>query len=461
MTLAFRYIGLVSLFTLFALAAVGQDLGSSNKLFGSGSGGNAAKPASAPKKSSAKPASATAKNTPTKKEPRSNASAKSSQKMSGRTSATLVVKTNPQTDPGPRRFTSFSDSASKSLTPLPQSSLTPITTAEYERLIDEGNVARDERDYGAAEAAYKRAWSARNRDARPVYGLGNLYNDQQRWEDAEKAYRTAISLDPNKAVSYIALSYVLIQPIAVDDLADRYEEAEAAARKAIELAPRDPLAYDQLGVAMELRGLIGVETETAYKRAMQLDADFAPPYAHIGRLFRRRGRLVEAKDAYAKAIKLATDVPTKILVAEVMQSEQRFADSEVMLREAISEDPRNPAALLGLGRSLMAQNKLAEAETVLQQALEVSQNGYSAATMLATLHLRRKAYETAETYLFRVVTTVPSYEKRLLAQQFETVGDAYMNSGRSLAAQRAYQYALKLDPENQSLNSKLTRSRGN
>jgi len=344
--------------------------------------------------------------------------------------------------------------------PVEPGSRTPMPSGEFDLLLDQGNEFRDERDYPSAEAAYKRARAGRPRDARPVYGLGNLYSDQQRWEEAEAAYRTAIQLDPGSAVAYIALSYVLIQPIAVDNLSDRYEEAESSARKAIEFSSRDPLAYDQLGVAMELRGSIGNDTENTYKRALQLDPNFAPAYAHLGRLLRRRGRLVESNDIYSKAIKLATDVPTKILVAEVMQSEQRFADSEGLLQEALVSDPRNPAALLGLGRALMAENKLVEAEVILQRALAVSDSGYAASTMLASVYLRRKVYETAETYLFRGKASVPSYEKRLLAQQFEAVGDGYINSGRSMAAQRAYQLALDLDPDNQSLISKLARPRG-
>ena len=45
-------------------------------------------------------------------------------------------------------------------------------------------------------------------------------------------------------------------------------------------------------------------------------------------------------------------------------------------------------------------------------------------------------------------------------QQDAVATESYLNTARSLAAQRAYQYALKLDPDNPSLNSKLARARG-
>jgi superkiller protein 3 len=84
--------------------------------------------------------------------------------------------------------------------------------------------------------------------------LGNLYSDQQRWEEAERAYRTAIEIEPTAPESHIALSFVLTQPIIRANLADRYAEAEKHARRAIELDPKNAFAYDQLGVALELSG---------------------------------------------------------------------------------------------------------------------------------------------------------------------------------------------------------------
>ena len=108
----------------------------------------------------------------------------------------------------------------------------------FERAIDEGNTARDERNYVRAEGAYLRAQSLKTGDARAVYGLGNLYSDQQRWEEAERAYRTAMKMDPSSPESYIALSFVLTQPIPAADLAERYEEAEKIARRAIQLDQR-------------------------------------------------------------------------------------------------------------------------------------------------------------------------------------------------------------------------------
>ncbi len=444
-----------SLLVVLALAigASAQDLGSSNKLFG---GSKKSTPEKTAKKTPAasKPVAAKTKATP---KPKAKPTPKASTaKASGpRKPATASTKT---------KFTEFKDAQPTKVeitAGKPQRSVIESGSSSeerYEDLIESGNAARDDRNYSAAESAYKSARVLKPKDPRATYGLGNLYSDQQRWEDAENAYRAALQIDPGNAIAHVALSYVLTQPIAAPDLADRYEEAEKVARKAIQLAPANALAFDQLGASLELRGLIGAETENAYRKAIQLDPGFAPAYAHLGRLLRRRGMKQESAAAYENAIKRSNDVATLILVAEVLQSEQRYAESEQLLRRALGGDPRNPSALLLLGRALMAQSKFVEAERTLLSNLAVTTNGFAGNSLLGSLYARQGLFDRAEAALMNAARSVSPLEKRGLSMQFESVGDGFMKTGNRRAAERVYRQAITFDAENQALVGKLSKA---
>lgn len=463
----YRFFILASFLFLLSMCVAGQDLGSSNKLFGgkkkSAAPSKTAKKApakattSAAKKKPAPAAKATAKKTAPPKTTKSGAA-------SSKTTATAKPKTTPE------KFTEFKDTVikpGKGVTTQPKPVKKPETerqiTAEtanlFEDLIEEGNIARDNRNYLAAEAAYRRAISLKPRDSRAIYGLGNLYSDQQRWEKAETAYREALDIEPSSAIAHIALSYVLVQPVVAPELSARYAEAEKLARRAIQLAPSNALAFDQLGVALELRGLIGPETESAYRRAILLDSAFAPAYAHLGRLLRRRGMNEESERLYKDAVKRSEDVATKILVADVMQSEQRYAESEKLLKKALDDDPRNPSALLLYGRALTAQGKFADAERVLRRSLEISPDSVMANSLLGALYSRQGKFELAENALLQAVRFASKYERRLLSQNFEMVGDGYMKSDKREKAERAYRQAIDLDSERETLAGKLSRAR--
>lgn len=440
-----RFLVLGILCVLLSLCAIGQDLGSSNNLFGN-------KKAVSTK---AKLASSKRKTTPAKQKyspkPATIAS-KSARK--GRNSTTPVKKTESQR-------VAVLPEKSAVIPAKPPAVVMPSSAAldeQFEKLIVDGNTARDDRNYSAAEAAYNRAKNIKPKDSRAVYGLGNLYSDQQRWDEAEISYRAALKLDPANAIISVALSYVLSQPVIVSNLSDRYEEGELLARRAIELAPSNALAFDQLGVAMELRGIISEETENAYRNAIRLDPSFTPAYAHLGRLLRRQGKLKESEAAYGNAIKRSNDVPTLILVADVLQSEQRYAESEPLLRKAVENDPRNPAGLLLLGKALTTLGNFADAEKFLRQSLTVSPNGFMPNCLLGSLYARQGKYELAENALLQALRFVSPNEKRNLSIQFEMVGDGYFKARKARNAERVYKQAIALDTERKSLAAKLAKS---
>jgi len=454
---------IIVLLALSSLFVNAQDLGSSNKLFGGKK--PATSSASAPKSTPAKPNSAPAKARTKKTSPTTKRSAKTVKKAKPKTAAktpgaeTQAAKTSAPVAKTTVPVTKAAKTATSPVKPQPAPVYSAATNELFENLIAEGNTARDDRNYTVAESVYERAKNLKPTDARGVYGLGNLYSDQQRWEDAEAAYRAALKLDPSSAIINVALSYVLSQPLMVPDLSDRYEEAGKLAQKAIELAPSNALAFDQLGVASELLGSVSAETENAYRNAIRLDPGFAPAHAHLGRLLRQRGELKEAAKAYETAVKQANDVATTVIVADIMQSEQRYSESLPLLKRAIANDPKNPAGLLLLGKALTAVGKFADAEQVLNRSLSVSTNGFLSSALLGSLYARQGKYEMAENALMRAARSVSPGEKRNLSLRFETVGDGYMKAGQGANAARAYKQAVALDPENASISGKLARTR--
>lgn len=338
---------------------------------------------------------------------------------------------------------------------------TPDVTERVEDALDEGNEARDARKYAEAEAAYRTALQLNMREWRASYGLGNVYTDQQRWEEAEKAYRQSVATNQQNADLQIALSYVLVQPRSGGAGAKRLAEAEAAARRAIQLQGTSALAYDRLGVALEARGLAASDTEAAYRRAVELDPQFAVAHAHLARLLRKNNRASEAEPYYRRAIELAQDAPTLVLIADALQSEQRWDDSEPVLRRSLSLDARNPGALFLMGRMLVVKKRYGEAEPLLKSVIEISPRSFAPYSVLGSAYLRANMLEDAEKIYNRAVDVASAGERKGLAGAFGFggIGDEYMKAGRRSDAARAYQRALQLDPSNTELQTKLADAR--
>jgi len=340
----------------------------------------------------------------------------------------------------------------------------PSNVAErVEDLLDKGNQARDERKFAEAETAYKDVLKLKARDARAAYGLGNIYYDQQRWEEAEAAYRNSIAWAPTNADAYVALSVLLVLPSPGADNAKRFAEAEQFARRSVQLDPKNPVGWDRLGVALQTRGLANSETEHSYRRAIELDPQFAIAYAHLARMLNRANRGSESTPFYEKAIELAKDPATLNLIAESLQSEQLWQQSEPVLKRALELERNNPTSLLLMGRLLVVYKKYQEAEPYLKSATEVSSRAFQPFNLLGRAYLGMDRYSDAEATYERASAIAGSGEKKQLAGifGFEGVGDGYLKSNQKDKAIRAYQRALELDPNNNGAAQKLARARAN
>jgi tetratricopeptide (TPR) repeat protein len=330
-----------------------------------------------------------------------------------------------------------------------------------EDLLDKGNEFRDARRFAEAETSYQSILKIKPRDGRAAYGLGNIYSDQQRWEEAETAYRNAVEWSPSNVDALIALSVVLVQPRTGASNAKRFADSESFARRAVQLEPKNAVAWDRLGVALQARGVFNNETEHAYRRAVELDSQFPVAYAHLARVLKRMGRTDEAAPLYQKATSLAKDPATLNLIAESLQSEQQWENSEPVLKRALELDARNPTALLLMGRMLVVLKRYQEAEPYLKRATEVSPRAFEPLNLLGRAYLALGRFEEAEVIYERATQFASAGDRKQLAGAygFEGVGDGYVKTAKKPSAARAYKRALELDPGNRTLEQKLANAR--
>jgi len=333
--------------------------------------------------------------------------------------------------------------------------------AGFQDALADGNEARDARKFAAAEAAYRRALTVKPHDARAEYAIGNVFVDQQRWDEAETSYRAAYATAPNDPDVLIALSYALVQTRTGAANAKRFADAEYFAKRATQLAPTNAVAWDRLGVALTARGIYNADAESAFRHATELDPNFVVARVHLAGVLFRMNRADEANALFRSASEQATDAPTLVLIADAMQAQQRWPDSEPVLRRALQIDPRNPGALFLMGRYYSVTQKYSDAASILKTAAEVNPKSFIVRTVLARAYLGAGSYDDAFRTYEQAATLASTADRKSLAGQFGFmgVGDGYMTAGRARDALRAYQKGLELDPTNADLPAKIAAAR--
>jgi tetratricopeptide (TPR) repeat protein len=254
-----------------------------------------------------------------------------------------------------------------------------------------------------------------------------------------------------------------VQPRAGGDNAKRFADAEAFARKAVQIDPKNAVGWDRLGVALQSRGITNSETEHSYRRAIEMDPQFAVAYAHLARVLTKTGKPTEAPALYEKAVELAKDPATLNLIAESLQGEQLWPQSEPVLKKALDMDSRNPTTLFLMGRYLVVYKRFQEAEPYLKSATELSSRSFQPFNLLGRAYLGMDRFSDAEATYERASSFAAAGEKKQLAGMFgfEGVGDGYLKSRQKENAVRAYQRALELDPGNNGVAQKLARAKAN
>ncbi len=333
--------------------------------------------------------------------------------------------------------------------------------SRFEDALGAGNDARDAHKYVQAEQSYRAAIKLKPRDGRGLYGLGNVFADQQRWEEAEKTYRQAVDYSPSNGDALVALSFVLVQPRTGAANAKLFADAEIFARRATLVQPNAAIAFDRLGVALMARGIMNKDTESAFRRALELDPNFLIAQIHLARVLRHMGRYTEADPLYSSAVAKTSDAPMLVLIADAMHAEQSWDNSEAVLKRALDIDARNPGALFLMGRLLVVRKRFADAEPVLKRAIEVNPKGFQSYNLLGRSYLGLDRYDDAfRTYERAVELASPADRKQLAgAFGFTGVGDGLMNAGKYREAVRAYDRALQLDPGNRDLETKAAAAR--
>ncbi len=130
-----------------------------------------------------------------------------------------------------------------------------------------------------------------------------LHTKLAQHNEAETAYRRAITLDPENAIAWNNLAALL-------QTNKRYDKAQIAYQKAVEIDPEYSLAWNNMGSLLATHLQQYDEAEKAYRRAVALDPENAHAWGNLGKLLQDHLKQYdEAITAYRKAIACKSQSP--------------------------------------------------------------------------------------------------------------------------------------------------------
>jgi tetratricopeptide (TPR) repeat protein len=320
-----------------------------------------------------------------------------------------------------------------------------------------GDVYADNDRYDEAVAAYKKAF--------PLRGIESdrIVTDEDRdfainvYDKILKAYKNADMISEAKALIEETRQVLGKSDLFADrQLIDLYRESgnHAEALKVVRaLRAKNPSEYSLMrleasiltdmgrvdeGVAV-IQPLIGKTTSVP-----SLMTDDFVNYLFISSLYSQGKRGRQAIEAANKAYSLAQDSERKqiarLTLATAQQMAGEHAAAEKTLREILRQTPRNPIALNNLGYFLVERNeKLEEALELIRQAVRIDPTNPSYLDSLGWAYFKLGKFTEAEKYL----RDAARYDSASATIQ-EHLGDVYQQLNKPELAKKAWKKALNL-----------------
>jgi Tfp pilus assembly protein PilF len=218
--------------------------------------------------------------------------------------------------------------------------------------------------YAEAEAAYRQAIELKPDYALAYNNLGKVLHDQGRVDEAIAEYQKAIQLDPKIAMAHANLGGALYNKGRVD-------EAMTECQKALELDPKNAIAHNNLGLVLERKGRWD-EGIAEYQQAIKLDPKFAIAHNNLGNSLKSKGQVDEAIAEYQKALELDpkyAHAHSNLGIALVNKGRMDEAIAE--FQAALEMDPKNAKTHNGLGAALRNKGRMDEAIASCKKAIEL------------------------------------------------------------------------------------------
>jgi len=244
--------------------------------------------------------------------------------------------------------------------------------------------------------------STDNMDAYKLYLEGLYYWNKRTGKDLNKAielFNQAIEKDPNYALAFVGLadSYSLLTVFADARPKDVFPRVKAAATKALEIDESLAEAHNSLAYVYQRYDWNWKAAEAEFKRALELNPNYATGHFWYGELLTSLGRFEEAIREMKRALELD---PVSLIINGMLGWAYVMARTPdqalVQLYQTLELDPHFATTHFMLGHGNLANKNFSAAIDEMKKARELSGDAVLMVSGLGEAYARAGKFEAAK-----------------------------------------------------------------
>jgi tetratricopeptide (TPR) repeat protein len=264
---------------------------------------------------------------------------------------------------------------------------------------------------------------------------GDVYLNQELWQEAANSYKQAISIKPEYAEAYINLGNAFRE-------LNQFDEAELALKQAITIKPDLAYAYYNLASVQIEQQRFG-EAIINFKNAIQLNSDEEVMYRDLCFALIQAGQYQDAKNIIIEGlVKFPNYVHLHFYLGNLYLHEKLYEKAVSCYQKALEINPEFSAIYPNLGKAYHGLGMLKEALEYFSQSVLHTPNKVEAlcdqGTILSAMHRPEESLSSYDTAL------------RVNPEHADTWcyrGNALKQTGRYDEALLSYSKAIQINPQ--------------
>jgi serine/threonine protein kinase/Tfp pilus assembly protein PilF len=271
-----------------------------------------------------------------------------------------------------------------------------------------------------------------NVEAYNLYSLGKFHLEMRTDEDINKAYdyfNKAIELDPNYALAYVGLADAyIVHPFWGSPPPDAKLKAEEAVAKALAIDENLAEAHTSIAWIKFDHHWDWEGAEREFKRAIQLNPNYATAHQWYAEYLNSMGRLDEAKQEIEKALELSPlSLVINTMVGLIDFCGRRYDKAILQYKKTIAMDPNFPTLLGNLGWAYLYSGKYKE---LLEEAEELKKKGIITEEDFPFLNMwiesRMGRKEALSQYFEQIKSNVDSYNNAIMYFELGDIDQGFL-----------------------------------
>ena len=267
--------------------------------------------------------------------------------------------------------------------------------------MNEGVKHYKKNNLSAAEAALKEAIKIDPTNSKAYDQLGTLMRKQERWADAEAAYRSAIDNMGDGKVGKYYYELGLVQ--------NQLAHGEGITRQAFEQKANEAIS--------------------TFDQSLKIDPNLYRAHYMMGRLYEELDQPEQADQAYRASIALNGAFTPPLVALGNMYIDYGFSNVAMAVLEAGTKaNPTDAGVWKGLGEALQNLNRTQEAVDAYKKAIKIDPDQadvyFSLGMTYAELRQKAEATEALENFLKKAGGTAPEHTVKAANDTIARMQDA-------------------------------------